>query len=290
MPDVVNALAAYADSLPPSSCRPYTATARRFLEISGGRLDREAVLSFIKRLEKEGYTRNTIRRHHIVAVRGLFRAAGVPWPLRRWELPQVKESDVFAPALGLGVIGRMVRAARAGLVSPEGSALLALASTFGLRRGEMAGLGPADVDLQNQLLHVVTLKRGRERVHLIPDAIVPYLERGPWGCLRPRQVTEYFYEVEEAAGIGRLRECGWHSLRRALVRGLIEAGVPEVAVIHFLRWKKSEVDMLARYYATTVVTEAGSHLDTTAEDRQVDLLVFSRHPLLAMWGDSRAAP
>lgn len=283
MPDARQMLEVYSESLPPSCRRTYLKVAREFIDFSRGGVDRRSVLRYLEHVLKSGYTANTIRRHHVVILRGLFKANGLAWPMHRWELPPVRESDVFAPALDAGLIRRMVEAARAGRVSPEGTALLALASTFGLRRGEMAGLGPGDVDLKNRLLHVATLKRGRERVHVLPAVIVPYLERGLWGRLTPRQVSEYFYEVESAAGIGRLRETGWHSLRRALVRGLVEAGVPEVAVRNFLRWKKSEVDMVARYYSTTVLTEGGSYLDTTAEERQVDEMVFRVHPFLPMW-------
>lgn len=283
MPDARQMLEIYSESLPPSCRRVYVGAADRFLRFAAGDLSRDKLLAYIHRLLKQGYSPNSVRRFDVVILRGLYRSNGIPWPLKRWELPQVRESDVFAPALDPSLIGRMVRAARAGLVSPEGTALLAVSTTFGLRRGEMARLGPADVDLGNRLLHVATLKRGRERVHLIPAVIVPYLQRGPWGRLTPRQVSEYFYEVEAAAGIGRLRECGWHGIRRALVRGLVEAGVPEVAVRNFLRWKRSETDMLARYYSTTVLTEGGSYLDTTAEDRQVDEAVFRVHPFLPMW-------
>ncbi|MDI6894847.1 MAG: phage integrase N-terminal SAM-like domain-containing protein [Bacillota bacterium] len=285
MPGASQMLECYADTLPPSCRRSYVHTARRFLQFAGGDLGRDRLLAYIRHLEKQRYSPNTIRRFELVAIRGLYRACGIPWPLKRWELPAVSERDIYAPALHPDLISRMVSAATSGKVTPTDAALVAMSTTYGLRRVEMASVTPTDLDTDRGVLYVRTAKRGRERAHLVPDAVLPYLERGLSHPPTPREVSEAYYRVEEAAGLPRMPEVGWHAIRRALTRGLVEANLPEAVIRNFLRWKRSESDMLLRYHAATVVGEDGGYLDPGRQDRQVDQAVFERHPFLPLWGD-----
>ncbi|MDP2858086.1 MAG: hypothetical protein Q8P50_08935 [Bacillota bacterium] len=282
-------LETYAETLSPGSRRSYVQAARRFARFSGGNLHHDRLLAYFRHLEAQGYSPNTIRRYDMVAVRGLFRANGVPWPLKAWELPTVSERDVYAPALHPELVSRMVKAVKAGQVSPEDGALVALAVVYGLRRVELASMTPDDLDVAPGLLCVRTAKRGRERVHIVPEAIQPHLAclRGP---LTPRDVSAAYYRLERAAGIPRMPEVGWHAIRRSLTRGLLQASVPEAIVRNFMRWKRSEGDMLLRYFSTTVVGQDGQYLDPGREDREVDEAVFKSHPFLPMWGDDRAPP
>jgi integrase len=280
-------LEVYAETLSPASRRSYRQAAKRFLRFSGGSLDRDRLLAYVRHLQAQGYSPNTIRRFDLVAVRGLFRASGNPWPLKSWELPTVSERDVFAPALHPDLIVGMVTAVKSGRVTREDGALVALAVTYGLRRIELAGMTPDDLDPERGLLTVRTAKRGRERVHLVPEIIAPYLAH-LGRPLTPRDVSAVYYRVESAAGIPRMAEVGWHAIRRSLTRGLLQAGVPEAAVRNFMRWKRSEGDMLLRYFSTTVVGQDSRYLDPGREDREVDEAVFRSHPFLPMWGDDRA--
>ncbi len=54
-------------------------------------------------------------------------------------------------------------------------------------RVEMTTLGPGDRALDRRLLYVKTATHWRERWHLIPKAIIPYLKAGIGRPISPRQ-------------------------------------------------------------------------------------------------------
>lgn len=255
------------------------------MDFAQGNFGREKLLAYIRHLQNQGYAPNTIRRFDLTAIRRFYKVNGLTWPLKPWELPQVSERDIYAPALDMKVIVQMIRAAKSGSVLSQDIALLALATIYGLRRIEMTTLSSDDLDLAHHLLHVKTAKHGRERWHLIPEVIAPYPEAGLVQTLSPRQATEAYYRIEAAAGLERMPEVGWHAIRRSLTRALIETGLPEPTIRNFLRWKRSSSDMLLLYQATTVVGADGSRTDPGRQDRAVDEQVFEIHPFLKVWGE-----
>jgi len=76
------------------------------------------------------------------------------------------------------------------------------------------------------------------------------------------------------------RRLGFHSIRRSLLKGLVDNGLNAFALTSFLRWKSStEFAMPARYYANTVVTLKGSK--TVFEESSQDKEIFEKyHPFL----------
>jgi len=284
MPSCAEMIQNYSDNVAPTSRRKYTAAVKRFVDFADGEFGRERLLAYIKRLQKERYSPNTIRRYDLTAIRRFYKVNDLPWPLKPWELPSVGEQDIYAPALDAGLIMRLIDTAKRGRVSRQDRALLALSTTYGLRRAEMCGIGPGDIDLERGLLRIHTLKHGRERWHLIPEAIAPYLQVLPFRYLSPTMASKAFYRLEQAAGIPRLKECGWHGIRRALVRGLVQAGVAEPMIRNFLRWKRGTTsDMLLTYFSTQVICADASYIDPGRRDKETDEAVFRVHPFLPMW-------
>jgi len=273
----------YSENVAPTSRRKYTGAVKRFVDFAGGDFGRERLLAYIKHLQNEGYSPNTISRFDLTAIRRFYKVNGLEWPLKRWELPSVSERDIYAPALHQDVIAKLVATARAGKVPRGDAALLALSTTYGLRRVEMTTLRPHDVDWEHKVLFIRTAKHGRERLHIMPEALVPYLKAGLGRPLSPTQASKAFYRLEVAAGLRKMPEVGWHGIRRALTRALVEANLPEAVIRNFLRWKRSSDDMLLRYHATTVVGEDGTFTDPGRRDREVDEMVFKVHPFLRLW-------
>lgn len=284
MPACQNLIDKYATNVAPTSRKKYVAVVTRFVDFCQGDFSREKLAAYIQHLQRHGYSPGTIKKFDLTAIRRFYKVNGLDWPLKHWEVPTLKEGDVYAPALSPDLVRRIIEVVRAGEVPPEDAALAALSTTYGLRRAEMCDLGPEDIDLKRGLLHVFTLKHGRERWHLIPKEIAPYLLALPKRRLSPTMASKAFYRIERAAGLPRMGEVGWHAIRRALVRGLVQAGLPEPIVRDFLRWKRGTAsDMLLAYYSTQVVGVEGIFTEAARRDEETDREVFAKHPFLPMW-------
>ena len=71
-----------------------------------------------------------------------------------------------------------------------------------------------------------------------------------------------------------------------LDRRLVQAGIDELAVRNFMRWKRSSNNMVARYYTLTTVTLDDTETSGVAQDsgdRDIDERVFAVHPFLRFW-------
>lgn len=272
----------------------YVSYAKRFLE-STDATDKETVSKFLADLRKEGKSPGTV--HFVFGViRRLFKvnelnksATGVDrleWPYRRGEAPQVRQRDVYKPGLDTEVMAMMIEVAKEGKIDADPACFLALSTTYGLRRQEMCDLQPGDVDLGGGTIFISTVKFGRERYHLIPEEIIPYLAKHDFKKrYSPLQMSSMFWVVVNSAGLKQLKskKLGWHSIRRSLLHLLYDAGLNPQAIHQFMRWRGAspEFAMDTRYYATTFVG-----LETTrpaAAEAEPDREIFSKHPLLCFW-------
>lgn len=245
---------------------------------------------FLHHLQEEGLAPGTVDLY-ARTVRAFFRRFGLQPP--RVKGPRLDPfKDQKRPALEWELIARMIRAARAGDVTNRQASLLALATTYGLRAGELAAIRVADVDLPGERIYIRTLKGGRPRWCWVPPEIVPYLE-GVWAPSNPNAVEKVFDNLWGAVMDTKKPErTNWHSVRRALVRDLITAGVPESAVARFLRWSsgsgRGPERMVALYARPSEYVGAEGVTPAREEDegrREYDALVWDLHPYLSLWRD-----
>lgn len=276
------AMTHYLSRLRPDADNRYRREAQRFLSYSAGDFSRDTLVAYIEQLKSSDYAPTTITRVMVPTVRRLFKANGQEWPLLPGEAPKVKESDIYNPALDPALVAKLIATARGGGVSRTAKALMALSTIYGVRRIEMASIRPQDIDLHHGTLFVRTAKGGRERWHLIPEEIKPYLDI-PWKQPSTAKVTRAYQAIEAAAGVQRMYEIGWHAIRRILVRMLVIAGVPDMMVRNFMRWKRGGSDMQWLYFSSPVVGEGGERTVASRLDTDVDLAVFKVHPFLQLW-------
>lgn len=251
---------------------------------------KEDVEARLAELRKAGYADGTIDWEFRV-IRSFFRANDLQWPYRRGEGPKIREREVVALGLDDDLICRMVQVARRGRVSVLDTAYLALSTLYGMRRAELAELTPEEFDLPNRLIYIEAKKHGRQRYHVIPEAVLPVLEAAlPYLTRKePIALTKCFYRVEKAAGLQHTAELGWHGIRRMLDRRLLQAGLDEFTVANFLRWKRSGTNMAARYFNLTVVSAKDSGIAQDTGDKEVDDAVFAKHPFLPFWEGEHGA-
>lgn len=275
----------YADNLFNSSKKAqYLSCARDFLEHADG-LDRASVDRYLKTLRQKGRKPGTINFVFRV-IKRLFTVNRLEWEYRRGEAPAIGQRDEYRPQLSTDVIRTMIAAAKDGKLHEDEGCFLALSTIYGLRREEMVDLKPGDVDLANSSIYVCTVKFGRQRYHLIPPEIYPYLAKHDFSQVYSLTgMSQLFWRAINNSGMGGLKSqrLGWHSIRRAVFDGLINSGVNPFAARSFLRWKGTtgEMAMPARYYGNVVVGLEGAV--PLLEEAKGDEEIFQKHPFLQMW-------
>jgi integrase len=279
----------YADNLVNSRNKEhYLSYARSFLEQSDG-INRASVDRYMDSLRTQGRSPGTINFAFRV-LRRLFVVNGLPWEYRRGEAPAISERDEYRPQLSTDIIEVMVSTAKSGRLYPDESCFLALSTTYGLRREELVNLVPEDVDLSNGSIFIGTIKMGRQRYHKIPpEIIIPYLENHDFSRVYGLStMSQMFKKILDKSGLGALKSqrLGWHTIRRALLDGLVNNGVNILAARSFLRWKSATGDMAmpARYYGNVVIGLEGS--SPVLEEAKGDEEIFELHPFLGFWSSN----
>jgi integrase len=148
--------------------------------------------------------------------------------------------------------------------------LLALATTYGLRRIELYRLTKDDID-ENKIF-VFTAKGGEPREHIIPAQILDIVADFKGKLKKLRYIQELniiFDEMFYEAGIELRPMLGIHSIRRALITELMQTPLNPNIIRNFLRWKGRGVDILQEY--------------TLFNPEEVDRKVFEHHPFLNLW-------
>ena len=256
----------YASNLPDSSSRnQYVSYARNFLD-SADALDKESINRYLAKLKRQGKKTGTVNFAFRV-IRTLFNVNKLDWPFRRGEAPLIRQRDEYKPALAPELIRIMVEAAKNGRLDTSPACFLALSTVYGLRREEMCDLQPGDVDLKADTIFINTAKHGRERYHLIPAEIKPYLEGHDFSKrYNLTQMSQLFWVVVNRSGLEALRpqRLGWHAIRHTVSTLLDDSGLSLYAVHDFMRWKSVErgFAMGMRYHATHFVGLEGTRVVT----------------------------
>ncbi len=186
-------LTAYLAQLRPTVGPVYRAVPKAFcawLERHDLEPERTSVDRWLDGLRKEHQSAGTIRLKWRILSR-LFKANQLPWPYKRREGPKPpQELEEDRPIADVEIVEDLIRASMK--LQPAHRALLAMSTTYGTRRQEISlqwneseqrleGLGPDSFDWKRKLVYVVTAKSGRQRYHLIPDEILPFLQAYDWG-------------------------------------------------------------------------------------------------------------
>jgi len=279
-------LARYRDAARGRDAAARVAIVARYLAQGGDASDRRFG-AYLRDLQAAGYADGTVDRHRRV-LQAFFRWAGVRAP----QAPGWTYDPETArrPALSAEAIAGLIAAARAGQLTRRQAALLAISTTYGLRAQELAAIRADDFDWEAPSFYVRTAKHGRRRRHWLPPAIAPWCLVA-WPRTTAPAVDRVFAACWAAAfGTPHPPGVAWHSIRRALVRDLEQAGVPDRAVIAFLRWRSGadRATRLAALYGrpTETVGPAGAVPVVAAEATpEADAAVWARHPYLRWWGE-----
>ncbi|MCH8005422.1 MAG: hypothetical protein IH888_04220 [Planctomycetes bacterium] len=290
----------YLETLGPTVSPDYPRIGARvaaFIEKGEHGFDRKTVDAYRRSRKRVGVKDSTVLKEFHV-MRRVFMANQEPWPFKRGEGPRVSARDRWAPSAEAEFIVALIEATP-GLAN-EHRALLAMSTTYGMRREElsyywdsyeesMVGLGPDDFDKKHTIVYVTTAKGGRERYHLIPDAIKPYLEAYDWRPRAPSTVSQIFREIRRQANLD-FKGVAWHAIRRGIVSALLEPTDEDVQPLTesqadlFMRWSQGPENKMVKLYQTgQKVGLGGVETDMGRQDEQVDRRVFELLPWLSVW-------
>jgi len=262
--------------------RLYLRFASNFLEYAGGEFDREKIDKYLARLRKHKYSDGSVNLI-FRTIRTLFSRNNMEWPYNRGESPLIREDKIQAPALDPDIIGEMIQAVKSKGELDE-KAFLAISTTYATRRIEMIGLVMDDVRIKDKTIHITTAKHGRERTHMLPEEILPYLEGFDFDVgTSDSEIFALWYRLEYRIGLDHTNQVGWHSVRRTLNTLLLD-NLPEATVMSFMRWKqRTSSHMPYRYSAQRFVGREGMSTKVVGEAKDVDSKVFAVHPFLKYW-------
>lgn len=228
---------------------------------------REDITTFLVHLRNRGLRQTTINKY-LKPIKLLAQIQG--WEFPELSLRQISPDEIWRPILSKKTIGRMIILGRQHCLSDMEFCYLALATTYGLRRTELARLTSSSF-LDGHRLAVDTAKGGSKTTHLIPPQIAPYL--ASFRHYKSDSLTRMFHRIAQKSGISIEAGYGWHSIRRSLATELILSEASSLNVLRFMRW--SEASTRGGFGMLVIYAKK--------DQERVDTDIFRLHPFLPYW-------
>jgi len=248
--------------------KEWAAVAALFEQVCGPKEEytRADVTAFLVHLRKRKLLPTTIEKN-LKAIKLLSQIQH--WDFPKLSLKRTSPDDISRPIFSKEHIRSLIMLGKA-LLNDTELCYLALSTTYGLRRVEMARLTSSDFIPESVTVH--TAKGGRKTTHLIPKEIAPYL-----ACFKPCRhdtLTHIFHRIMIKTGIKATGGYGWHSIRRALATELILTDASALNVLRFMRW--SDASARGEFGLLTIYARK--------DQERIDEEIFKIHPFLPYWG------
>lgn len=250
--------------------RHWKSWTERFEKVCGskGKYDREDVIEYLAWCREEGFSQASIK----VMLRPIKLLANIQgWEFPKLSMKKVRDSDIYRPILSKDDVVRAILEGKKVLIGEE-LALLALSTTYGLRREEMAYPNGLVIDMDAGVVKVNTAKDGEVTSHIIADEIKGYLsEYVPLSC---RCTATKFRKIMRKVGVKCGWRYGWHVIRRELVTELLLSEISSVTVHRFMRW--SDGSIKGNFSVMMMYAQK--------DQKRIDNEIFKVHPFLKYWG------
>jgi integrase len=258
----------------------------RFNQFAPEFSDKE-LFKYLIELDVAGLTPRSIKQHRM-ALKRWWRVLGYQWPLDGVTVSDEIQEET-PPTFSAEQVSRLVSLVKE-KGTPEQKYYFALSTVFGCRAGELGNITAKNFqwnDDDTGILTVPTLKRGKKRVHHIPEGLTPFLKEYSY-MAKPSCNTimgEKFHRFCKHIGFPipkmplknhvdmngkkiHVKGYGWHAIRHSLVTELVETHVSEIYISQWMGWK-SQQSMVRRY----------AILDALKVDKEVQ----EKHPFLPLW-------
>lgn len=253
----------------------------RFESVCGSQdvYGRSDIVKYLAWCRGQGFSQNAIN----TMMRPLKLLAQIQgWTYPKVAMVKVRDSDISRPILDCDEVVSLIN--RKGLFDARELALLAMATTYGMRREEMAEPDEPEIWEERTVVEngsgrwvfpakilVHTVKGGVETTHLVPNEIYEVLKGfKPCGI---DYMTKTLHKMFVKAGLRGRKGFGWHSIRRRLITELVLCDASAINIVRFIRWSeatmKGEFGMLAVY--------------AKKDQARIDAEIFKVHPFLKYW-------
>jgi len=221
------------------------------------------VKDWISALPSQSY-----KRWNYYILKKLFSANHWEWDIKK----PPEKGGVLPPTLDYDTVSYLILARE--LLDERERAYLALSTTYGFRRSELASLSQ---DNFNHQLVVATVKRGRVRVHSIPNEIRDIVLKYEFHPIEVSWLSRIFQRILRDAGLDPMPGYGFHSIRSSLITQLLLANVNPVVISKWMGWKTLPSEMVQMGVSRMLEVYA------RPEFEEADELVMAHHPFLPFW-------
>jgi hypothetical protein len=250
------------------TARHWKTWTERFEQVcdSKEKYDRQDVIKFLAWEREQGFTQNSINTH-LRPIKLLAQIQG--WHFPKLSMRRVRDDEITRTIFSKEQVVSLIQMGRQ-LLRPKELSYLALSTTYGVRREEMAKPDPPEIADGKITIH--TVKGGPTTTHLIPPEKAPYLEGfRPYACdYMSHMFLRMLYKVGIKIGSGY----GWHSIRRALATELLLSDVSALNILRFMRW--SDASLKGEFGMLTIYAKK--------DQARIDEEIFRIHPFLPYWG------
>jgi len=249
------------------TARHWKTWTERFEEACGtkAKYDRQDVIKFLTWEREQGFTQNSINTH-LRPIKLLAQIQG--WKFPKLSMRRVRDEEITRTIFTREQVISLIQMGRQ-LLEPKHLSYLALSTTYGLRREEMAK--PDQPDIADGRITIHTIKGGPTTTHLIPPELAPFLEH--FTPFTTDYMSHLFLKILYKVGMKVGAGYGWHSIRRALATELLLSDASALNILRFMRWSdasvKGEFGMLTIY--------------AKKDQERIDREIFKIHPFLPYW-------
>jgi len=243
---------------------------------------RNALYKYIEILKKRHLSQSTINYIMRGPVGCFFRMYNLKLPIK---LPPRKKGNVLdigaRMMFSVEEITQLIQTAKSS-GNAQWMNIMALASIYMLRAGEIRGIKPGDVHPLKKTIVIQTEKGGLLREHLVPSEIAPYIFKYDYPHLERQVVFTIFNQLAEAAGVNRIiplpngkeETKGLHAVRHGVLTTLKNLRDSEDKLIY----EADDVFKFGRWAGGTI-TETYNHPELLKNDERI----FKHHPFLKYW-------
>jgi len=268
-------------SLSSLTIKNYLISARIFLNFLGDRLPpSEADLrQFLTQQKEKGIAPQT-QNYYLFVLQRLYEANSWNFPLSKEDRPVIFQESATIP---------FTRAEIRTLVenrenySKEERFYLALATTLGMSRAELAKVEKKDV--KERELRIRPVRHGAGRWALIPDEIAPIIHGYRLKKLNMDTLSVILRRILSKSDLEQTKGHRWHSIRIALFEGLRVAlaqnNFPIILADIYLRFNKATIPN--RYWAVEGARRYNGIEAIPDEPYALDKIILQVHPFTSFW-------